>query len=82
VQQYNAHLIVDEAHATGVFGLGLVHQLNLQDTGVCAGSYFWQSFGLPWRYSFGSELLRNYLINFSRSFIYTTAAPFHNWHRL
>jgi 8-amino-7-oxononanoate synthase len=77
VQKYNAHLIVDEAHATGVFGLGLVHQLNLQDKVFAQMVTFGKALGCHGAIVLGSDLLRQYLINFSRSFIYTTAAPFH-----
>ena len=78
VQKYNANLIVDEAHATGVFGLGLVHQLNLQTQVFAQVVTFGKGLGCHGAIILGSELLRNYLINFSRSFIYTTAAPLHN----
>jgi 8-amino-7-oxononanoate synthase len=78
VQKYTAHLIVDEAHATGVFGLGLVHQLNLQSQVFAQVVTFGKALGCHGAIVLGSELLRNYLINFSRSFIYTTAAPLHN----
>jgi 8-amino-7-oxononanoate synthase len=77
VQQYNAHLIVDEAHALGVFGLGLVAQLNLQQQVFAQVVTFGKALGCHGAIVLGSDMLRNYLINFSRSFIYTTAAPFH-----
>ncbi|GAB3912544.1 pyridoxal phosphate-dependent aminotransferase family protein [Mucilaginibacter boryungensis] len=78
VQKYNANLIVDEAHATGVFGLGLVHQLNLQKQVFAQVVTFGKALGCHGAAILGNGLLRNYLINFSRSFIYTTAAPMHN----
>jgi 8-amino-7-oxononanoate synthase len=74
--KFNAHLIVDEAHATGVVGEkgeGLVQYLNLQ----CFARVhtFGKAVGCHGAVVLGSENLRNYLINFSRSFIYTTALP-------
>ena len=76
-QQHGAHLIVDEAHATGVFGRGLVEELSLQAHVFAKVATFGKALGCHGAVVLGSSLLRNYLINFSRSFIYTTAAPFH-----
>ncbi|QKJ33069.1 8-amino-7-oxononanoate synthase [Mucilaginibacter mali] len=76
-EKYKAHLIVDEAHATGVFGYGLVHQLGLQGKVFAQVVTFGKALGCHGAIVLGSNLLRDYLINFSRSFIYTTAAPFH-----
>jgi 8-amino-7-oxononanoate synthase len=76
-QQHGAHLIVDEAHATGVFGRGLVEELNLQARVFAKVVTFGKALGCHGAVVLGSNLLRNYLVNFSRSFIYTTAASFH-----
>lgn len=76
-EKYNAHLIVDEAHATGVFGYGLVHRLGLQDRVFAQVVTFGKALGCHGAVVLGSNLLSGYLVNFSRSFIYTTAAPFH-----
>ena len=75
--RYNAHLIVDEAHAVGVFDKGLVHQLNLPEKVFAQVVTFGKALGCHGAIVLGGNLLRDYLINFSRSFIYTTAAPFH-----
>lgn len=80
-QQFNANLIVDEAHATGIFGekgKGLVVQLGLEKTVFARIITFGKAIGTHGAIILGSETLRNYLINFARSFIYTTAAPIHN----
>jgi 8-amino-7-oxononanoate synthase len=74
---YQANLIIDEAHATGVFGKGLMNQLQLQDQIFARVITFGKALGCHGAVILGSSLLRQYLINFSRSFIYTTAAPFH-----
>ncbi|MEJ5994922.1 pyridoxal phosphate-dependent aminotransferase family protein [Pedobacter sp. Du54] len=77
---YNANLIVDEAHAIGVFGnmgKGLVHHLGLQDKVFARIITYGKALGTHGAAVLGSITLRNYLINFARSFIYTTAAPLH-----
>ncbi|SDC13032.1 aminotransferase class I/II-fold pyridoxal phosphate-dependent enzyme [Pedobacter soli] len=80
-EQYGANLIVDEAHATGIFGetgKGLVHQLNLTNQVFATVVTFGKAIGAHGAIVLGSQNLRHYLINFARSFIYTTAAPIHN----
>ncbi len=80
-EQYAANLIVDEAHATGIFGemgKGLVQQLNLSHNVFASIITFGKAIGAHGAIVLGSPNLRHYLINFARSFIYTTAAPIHN----
>jgi 8-amino-7-oxononanoate synthase len=77
-QQFNAHLIVDEAHATGIVGKkgeGLVQDLNLQDHCFARIHTFGKALGCHGAVVLGSPSLRNYLINFCRPFIYSTAIP-------
>lgn len=78
--QYDAALIVDEAHAVGVFGskgMGLVHQLGLQSE-VFACVYTWgKALGCHGAMVTGGVDLKNYLINYARSFIYSTAPSPH-----
>jgi len=76
-EQYNAKLIVDEAHATGLNYNGLINQLNLENRVFARVVTFGKALGCHGAIILGSNLLREYLVNFSRSFIYTTAAPFH-----
>ena len=76
-EKYNAHLIVDEAHAVGLYKQGLIIHLNLQDRVFARVVTFGKALGCHGAIVLGGNLLREYLINFSRSFIYTTAAPFH-----
>ncbi|RYU92082.1 8-amino-7-oxononanoate synthase [Mucilaginibacter terrigena] len=76
-QQYGAHLIVDEAHAVGLYPAGMISDLNLQDQVFARIITFGKALGCHGAIILGSNLLREYLINFARSFIYTTAAPFH-----
>ena len=80
-EKYSAALIVDEAHATGIFGIhgkGLVSQLNLEKKVFARIITFGKAMGTHGAIILGSKNLLRYLINFARSFIYTTAAPIHN----
>ncbi len=79
-KKYNAHLIVDEAHATGVIGIngkGLVHQFKLQQEVFARVHTFGKAMGCHGAIVLGNKQLRDYLINFARPFIYSTALPFH-----
>jgi len=75
--KYNAVLIVDEAHAVGIFGngRGLVVELGLENNVFARIVTFGKAFGGHGSAILGSNQLRDYLINFSRAFIYTTALP-------
>ncbi len=77
-KSHGAELLVDEAHATGVFGTsgeGLVQTLGLQDQVWTRIHTFGKAIGAHGAVVVGTTVLRDYLINFSRSFIYTTALP-------
>lgn len=76
-EKYNAALIVDEAHAVGLYPKGLVCELGLQQRVFARVVTFGKALGGHGAIVLGSNSLRNYLINFARSFIYTTAASFH-----
>ncbi len=80
-EEYNCYLIVDEAHAIGVFGekgQGLVQELEIQDKIFARIVTFGKGLGCHGAAILGSKGLKDYLINFSRSFIYTTALPPHS----
>ena len=77
-QQYQAHLILDEAHATGVIGEcgeGLAQELGLQGRCLARIHTFGKAVGCHGAIVLGSERLRQFLINFCRPLIYTTALP-------
>jgi 8-amino-7-oxononanoate synthase len=77
-EQYNAHLIVDEAHATGVIGEkgeGVVQSENLQHRCFARVHTFGKALGCHGAVVLGSGILRDYLINFCRPFIYSTYLP-------
>jgi 8-amino-7-oxononanoate synthase len=76
-----AHLIVDEAHAIGVFGkqgCGLIQHLELEQAVFARIITFGKALGSHGAAILGSHDLKQYLVNFARSFIYTTALPPHN----
>ncbi|OCK43816.1 8-amino-7-oxononanoate synthase [Tenacibaculum soleae] len=73
----NAYLIVDEAHALGVFNFGLIQELNLQTDVFARIVTFGKAFGCHGAAILGSKELQQYLINFARSFIYTTGLSPH-----
>jgi 8-amino-7-oxononanoate synthase len=73
-----ARLIIDEAHGTGIIGEkgeGLVQAMGLADDCFARIHTFGKAVGCHGAIVLGSALLRDFLINFSRSFIYTTALP-------
>jgi 8-amino-7-oxononanoate synthase len=76
-EQYGANLIVDEAHAVGLYPAGLIPHLGIQDRVFARVVTFGKALGCHGAIVLGSDLLRQYLVNFARSFIYTTAASFH-----
>lgn len=79
-KHYNAHLIVDEAHAVGVYGQrgqGLVAEYNLTDQVFAQVTTFGKALGTYGAVILGQLTLKQALINFAPSYIYTTALPFH-----
>ncbi|GMN09755.1 pyridoxal phosphate-dependent aminotransferase family protein [Croceitalea sp. MTPC9] len=76
-KENNYHLVVDEAHAIGVFGKGLVSENNLQNEVFAKIITFGKALGCHGAAILGSGKLKEFLINFARSFIYTTALPPH-----
>ncbi len=77
-RKYKAHLIVDEAHATGVIGKrgeGVIQSLGVQQDCFARIHTFGKALGCHGAAVLGSQALHDYLINFSRPFIYTTALP-------
>ena len=80
-RENNIYFIVDEAHATGVYGErgnGLVVKLGLEKYVFARVYTFGKAMGCQGAVVVGSQELRSYLINYARSFIYTTAMSKHN----
>ncbi|KAH8695202.1 putative aminotransferase [Talaromyces proteolyticus] len=72
----NAYLIVDEAHATGVFGpngAGVVQELGVQNDVFIRTHTFGKALAGQGAIVLCTSLTREYLINYARTLIYTTA---------
>ena len=77
-KKHKVYLIVDEAHAVGVFNNGLVEKLNLENDVFARVITFGKALGCHGAVVLGSNELKQYLINFARSFIYTTGLSPHS----
>ncbi|MDO5609005.1 MAG: aminotransferase class I/II-fold pyridoxal phosphate-dependent enzyme [Capnocytophaga sp.] len=80
-ERYGAFLVVDEAHSAGVFGKqgeGLVPHLGLENAVFARIVTYGKAFGCHGAAVLGSANLIDFLINFARSFIYTTAMSPHS----
>lgn len=76
-QKYQARLIVDEAHGLGVYANGLLQELNLHHQVFARVMTFGKAMGCHGAAILGSQELIEYLFNYSRPFIYTTAMSPH-----
>lgn len=80
-EKYNCYLVIDEAHALGVFGdlgEGLIQYQGLQDKVFARIMTFGKGLGCHGAAILGSQELKSYLVNFARSFIYTTGLSPHS----
>lgn len=80
-EKYNCYLVIDEAHALGVFGNlgeGLIQYQGLQDKVFARIMTFGKGLGCHGAAILGSQELKSYLVNFARSFIYTTGLSPHS----
>jgi 8-amino-7-oxononanoate synthase len=77
-RSYGAHCILDEAHATGVIGTageGLAQAVGLEGECLARIHTFGKAVGCHGAIVLGSERLRQFLVNFCRPLIYSTALP-------
>jgi 8-amino-7-oxononanoate synthase len=77
-ERYGAMVMVDEAHATGVYepkGAGLIAKLGLGERVFVQMGTLGKALGGFGAYVAGSKSLRDLLINRCRSFIFTTSLP-------
>lgn len=74
-KKYQAGVIVDEAHAIGVFGKGLVHRAGLQHDMLATVVTYGKAMGVQGAAVLGTHLLKDYLVNFAAPFIYSTGMP-------
>ncbi len=77
-KKYGANIIVDEAHSTGCYGSignGWLCEKELEDEIFARVYTFGKGIGVHGACVAGSQTLIDFLINFGRPFIYTTALP-------
>ena len=82
-KKHGAYLIIDEAHAVGVFGWegrGIVHGREIIEDVFARIITFGKAYGFHGAAVLGSHELISFLVNFARSFIYTTALPPSDYH--
>ncbi|WP_067145193.1 aminotransferase class I/II-fold pyridoxal phosphate-dependent enzyme [Pseudotamlana agarivorans] len=80
-KKHKAYLVIDEAHGLGIFGKhggGLIQHLGLEKAVFARIVTYGKALGCHGAAILGSDLLIQYLVNFSRSLIYTTALPPHS----
>lgn len=85
VKEFGAYLVLDEAHSAGVFGengRGFAHALNLHPDVFVRLVTFGKAYGAHGAVVLCSHDVRSYLINFARSFIYSTALPANAYDRM
>jgi 8-amino-7-oxononanoate synthase len=76
--RFDASLVVDEAHATGVEGndgRGLVHAVGRPASVLATVHTCGKALASMGAFIGGSRILRDFLINHARPFIFTTALP-------
>lgn len=77
-EKYDSEIMVDEAHATGIFGKrgsGMVEEAGLTESVDFIMGTFGKALGSFGAYLAASKKVVFYLINTCRSFIYSTALP-------
>lgn len=79
-QEFQALVVIDEAHALGIMGpngVGYVQEQGLQDQVFARIVTFGKALGGHGAAILGSNSLKHYLVNFARSFIYSTGLSPH-----
>lgn len=78
VERHDALLIVDDAHATGLYGArgsGLVEASGVEERTLAVTSTFGKALGLCGGMVSGPRAVIDHLIDHARSFVFTTAPP-------
>lgn len=78
-KKYQAHLIVDEAHAFGIFGHGLIEKYQLQNQVTAVVVTYGKASGAHGAAILCNDTIKSYLINFASPFMYTTSAQDFQW---
>lgn len=81
-KKYGADLMVDEAHAFGVFGNGLVNKYGLEDQVIANVITYGKALGAHGAAILCNDMIKSYLVNFASPFIYTTSAQDFQWMRI
>jgi 8-amino-7-oxononanoate synthase len=79
--KYNAEIILDEAHAGGVYGPngnGLAVEMGIEKEIFARVITFGKAWGNAGAVVLGSQTLIDFLVNFARPFIYSTAPSPHH----
>lgn len=77
-QNHDATLLLDDAHGTGVmgeYGRGTVEHFGLNPKDLIQMGTLSKAIGISGGYVAGTTSLKEYLINTSKAFIFTTAQP-------
>jgi 8-amino-7-oxononanoate synthase len=77
-QQYNASLIVDEAHAVGIYGQtgrGIAEELGVENNVFLSINSAGKALGVAGAFVAGPEWALQYLVQRARTLIFSTAAP-------
>ncbi|BAI80768.1 8-amino-7-oxononanoate synthase [Deferribacter desulfuricans SSM1] len=76
-KDYNALVMIDEAHATGIFGKGrgLAHELGLEKEIDINMGTFSKGLGSFGAYVCCNKSIKDYLVNKARGFIFSTSLP-------
>ena len=80
-EKHNCLLVIDEAHSLGVFGelgQGLVQEYQMQNRIFARIVTFGKGLGCHGAAVLGGQNLKDYLVNFARSFIYSTGLSPHS----
>lgn len=80
-EKHQAYLVVDEAHSTGIYGEsgeGLCVELGIQEQVFARLHTFGKAIGGHGAAIVGDQTLIQFLFNYARSLIYTTALPPHS----
>ncbi|BBO36337.1 8-amino-7-oxononanoate synthase [Lacipirellula parvula] len=77
-RRYDAMLLLDEAHATGVFGphgRGLAEAASIEPDGAIRIGTMSKALGVAGGFVVGPQALVDYLANRARSYVFSTAQP-------